>query len=133
MAREAPGDESSEVLFDTRITVTGTSADTFRIFTDGLEGGRSAPDTALEPEPDEEQIMVYTDGSAKNNGAADGQAGAGIFFDENDIRNKAIKVPHLCANAASQECDLQASGAPPRAACSLETILCPAPRFYSRI
>ncbi|KAJ6537144.1 hypothetical protein B0H19DRAFT_858137, partial [Mycena capillaripes] len=91
-AAVAPQNEN-EVIFDPKITVMGTLADTFRIFTDGLESGRSAPDTRLEPEPDEEPVIVYTDGSSKNNGTADAQAGAGVFFGDGDIRNRAIRVP----------------------------------------
>lgn len=41
-------------------------------------------------------VQVYTDGSCTNNGYENAQAGAGIWFGENDPRNKVLRVPeHL--------------------------------------
>jgi ribonuclease HI len=86
-------DGPDEIPFNTRITVEGTIGDTFRIFTSGLKGGTAAPDTRMEPEPDEEMITVYTDGSALHNGTANVRAGSGIFYDEGDARNTVLRVP----------------------------------------
>jgi ribonuclease HI len=36
---------------------------------------------------------VYTDGSCINNGTEEAQAGSGIWYGENDPRNRALKVP----------------------------------------
>ncbi|KAJ6524574.1 hypothetical protein B0H19DRAFT_972001, partial [Mycena capillaripes] len=93
MGNRAVPENENENIFDLRITVKGTLADTFRIFTDGLESSKTAPNTMLDPEPDEEPIVVYTDESAKNSGTANAQAGAGIFLGQEDIRNRAIRVP----------------------------------------
>ncbi|KAJ7023638.1 hypothetical protein C8F04DRAFT_1304655 [Mycena alexandri] len=49
--------EEGETVFDPKITVTGTLADTFRIFGDGLEGDTTAPDTMPGIEPDEQPIV----------------------------------------------------------------------------
>ena len=38
------------------------------------------------------EIVIYTDGSCINNGQEDAQAGSGIWYGENDPRNKALKV-----------------------------------------
>jgi ribonuclease HI len=48
----------------------------------------------MNPEPDEDEIVVYTDGSATNNGREDVEAGAGIYYGPNDTRNRAIRVPN---------------------------------------
>ncbi|KAJ7858875.1 hypothetical protein B0H13DRAFT_2356350 [Mycena leptocephala] len=85
--------EPNEVFFDPKITTKGTLADTFRIFTDGMKGATAPPDTRIEPEPDGEPVIVYTDGSATNNGKADARAGAGAYYGPNDVRNLAIRVP----------------------------------------
>lgn len=82
-----------EVMFDPNITTHGNLGDVFRIFTEELEGGPSAPNTRLEPEPDEQLVTVYTDGSATNNGKANARAGAGAYYAPNDNRNMAIRIP----------------------------------------
>ncbi|KAK7059398.1 hypothetical protein R3P38DRAFT_2496238, partial [Favolaschia claudopus] len=46
--------------FDTRISQPSL-ADTFRIFCDGTRGSNRASNLRMEPEPDEEDICVYTD------------------------------------------------------------------------
>ncbi|KAJ7172881.1 ribonuclease H-like protein [Mycena crocata] len=47
----------------------------------------------MAPEPDEETITAYTDGSAINNGKENAQAGAGVYYGPDDGRNRAIRVP----------------------------------------
>ncbi|KAJ6610303.1 hypothetical protein B0H10DRAFT_2225080 [Mycena sp. CBHHK59/15] len=49
--------EEGERAFDPCITVKGNLGDAFRIFTDGLKGDTSSPDTRIEVEPDEEDIL----------------------------------------------------------------------------
>jgi ribonuclease HI len=85
--------ESGEKVFDTRITTRGSLGDAFRIFTDGLKGGDTAPQTRLDPEPDEDDVVVYTDGSATGNGRHDASAGSGAYYAEEDVRNLVIRVP----------------------------------------
>jgi hypothetical protein len=74
------------VEFDARFTTHGTIADTFRIFTNTAPKNlhSSAPDTRHAPDPGEDPIKVYTDGSAQNNGDENVRAGAGIYFGADD-------------------------------------------------
>ncbi|KAK7028582.1 hypothetical protein R3P38DRAFT_2369327, partial [Favolaschia claudopus] len=66
---------------------------TFRIFNDGVRTSGRPPDTKMEPEPDEEYIKVFTDGSATLKGVDIARAGSGIFFGEGDVRNAKIRIP----------------------------------------
>jgi ribonuclease HI len=88
----APQDPNTKV-FNPKVTTHGTLADTFRIFTEGIDGGDVAPHNSPEPEPDEEEIIAYTDGSAMNNGRDEATAGSGVYFGDGDIRNIATRVP----------------------------------------
>ncbi|KAJ7637874.1 hypothetical protein DFH06DRAFT_1002080, partial [Mycena polygramma] len=84
------------VTFNTGITQP-TLADTFRIFcADEKEVPTSGvpPDTRMEPEPDEDLNVVYTDGSAMDNGKDNAKAGSGIYFGIDDIRNESLKIPN---------------------------------------
>ncbi|KAJ7141887.1 hypothetical protein C8R43DRAFT_892320 [Mycena crocata] len=92
--RALQDDESIE--FDPTITTHGTIADTFRIFTKGclrnLTG--AVPATKHDQDTVNEDMSVYTDGSAINNGKNNAQAGAGVYFGDNDPRNMAIHIPN---------------------------------------
>ncbi|KAJ7689919.1 hypothetical protein B0H17DRAFT_890138, partial [Mycena rosella] len=87
--------EPETEVFDARVTTHGTIADTFRIFTTNATRNLRdvAPDTRPAPDPLGEPIVIFTDGSATNNGGENARAGAGIFFGEGDPRNKAIRIP----------------------------------------
>ena len=41
----------------------------------------------------QQETVIYTDGSCTGNGTAEARAGSGIWFGENDERNAAIRVP----------------------------------------
>jgi hypothetical protein len=43
------------------------ATDTFRIFNEQVRGTTTAPDTKMEPEPDEQPITVFTDGMERIN------------------------------------------------------------------
>jgi ribonuclease HI len=58
-----------------------------------VESGNTAPDNKLEPEPDEEEITAYTDGSATDNGKENARAGSRVYFGDNNIRNMEICIP----------------------------------------
>jgi ribonuclease HI len=94
---EDPGEETNEetFVFDAKVTTHGTIADTFRIFTNATPKNLHsiAPDTRHSPDPNEDPIEAYTDGSAMNNGGENARAGAGIYFGDNDPRNRAIRIP----------------------------------------
>ncbi|KAJ7763816.1 hypothetical protein B0H16DRAFT_1311066 [Mycena metata] len=89
---DAPQDPEAKV-FNPKVTTYGTLADTFRIFTERIDGGDVAPDNKPDSEPDEEEIIAHTDGSANNNGRDEVTAGSGVFFGQGDIRNIAVRVP----------------------------------------
>lgn len=93
-AENTPPPEENEYHFDPKITCPGNLTDTFRIFGDGLTSWGTPPNTWINPEPDEDEIVVYTDGSATNNGREDAEAGAGIYYGPGDVRNRAIRVPN---------------------------------------
>ncbi|KAJ7052360.1 hypothetical protein C8F01DRAFT_918561, partial [Mycena amicta] len=99
-----PGDEPApdtperpiteeETLFDPLPADTNKLEDAYRIFCNKERGSQSPPNLDRLVEPDEEEVVVYTDGSAINNGQANARAGAGIFYGSDDIRNRAIQVP----------------------------------------
>ncbi|KAJ7018414.1 hypothetical protein C8F04DRAFT_977304, partial [Mycena alexandri] len=88
----APPHDPDTRVFNPKIRTHGTLADTFRIFTEGVDGSDVAPDNRPDPEPDEEEIIAHTDGSAMNNGRDEATAGSGVFFGEGDIRNIATRV-----------------------------------------
>ncbi|KAJ7145422.1 hypothetical protein C8R43DRAFT_890587, partial [Mycena crocata] len=113
-------DEDGSILFDKSITTTGTLADIFRIFTEG-EVTNKLPDLRLDDMYATEEFAA-TDGSCFNNGQADAAAGAGVFFEEDDLRNKAICLPETmeqpnqkaevvavkqCVQAADEDKDLK--------------------------
>jgi len=79
------------ILFDPNIT-TNSIKDSFRIFTTNRENDQ-IPSHRVAQQAQAEEIVVYTDGSCINNGQEDAQAGSGIWYGENDPRNKALKVP----------------------------------------
>ncbi|KAJ7150051.1 hypothetical protein C8R43DRAFT_887526, partial [Mycena crocata] len=82
-----------EIRFNPHATNKGGLTGSFRIFCEKLRGSGNPPDLRIDPEPDEEEITVYTDGSAINNGKENAQAGAGIYYGPEDGRNRAIRVP----------------------------------------
>ncbi|KAF8178319.1 hypothetical protein K438DRAFT_1470821, partial [Mycena galopus ATCC 62051] len=88
-----PEDPENEwVVFDRNITVTGPLANIFRIFTEG-DVSNEVADMRLE-DGFAEGVTIATDGSCFENGQDNACAGAGIFYAEEDGRNRAIKLPH---------------------------------------
>ncbi|KAJ7161823.1 hypothetical protein C8R43DRAFT_867293, partial [Mycena crocata] len=89
---ELPPDIDDEwTTFDRRITTFGSIKDVFRVFTEG-EICNTPPDMRLLCEPDLEPLYVATDGSCLNNGEDNAEAGAGIFFSEDNPNNMVIRV-----------------------------------------
>lgn len=85
--------DENKYRFDPHITAEGRLTGTFCIFCEGLRSSGTALNTHIDPEPDEEEIVAYTDGSAINNGKEDAQARAGVYYQPGDICNMAIWVP----------------------------------------
>jgi ribonuclease HI len=87
------GDEESVVYFNPKVT-TNSIADAFRIFENGPRNtSKAPPDVRRLDDPEEGPTVVYTDGSAIDNGTPQAKAGAGIFFGINDPRNRALRIP----------------------------------------
>ncbi|RPD55592.1 hypothetical protein L226DRAFT_448169, partial [Lentinus tigrinus ALCF2SS1-7] len=87
--REDLGDDL--VLFDRRVTVHGTIADAYRIFTEG-EVCNDLPDLELAVSREGVKVIA-TDGSCLKNGQMDAQAGAGVFVGAEDPRNLSVRLP----------------------------------------
>lgn len=66
-----------------------TIKDIFRVFTEGDMHG-AAVNTEVEPRP---SIIVATDGSTFDTGTTTARAGAGIFYQEGDPRNRSLRLP----------------------------------------
>lgn len=84
-------DDEGWITFNPNVTVHGTLADIFRIFTEG-NICNNVPDLRPDDVPIDEEIAA-TDGSCFNNGQDNASAGAGIFYEDQDPRNRAIKIP----------------------------------------
>ncbi|KAJ7429204.1 hypothetical protein B0H11DRAFT_1641344, partial [Mycena galericulata] len=84
-------DDEGWIVFDKSITTNGPLANIFRIFTEGVVTNE-VPDLRPDDSYATEET-VATDGSCLNNGQDDASAGAGIYFEADDPRNKAIKLP----------------------------------------
>ncbi|KAH9855560.1 hypothetical protein C2E23DRAFT_589749, partial [Lenzites betulinus] len=87
-----PVESGVPVVFDRRITVSGTLADAFRIFERGVaDDGTAEADMSVNDREGFE--VVATDGSCTNNGFRDAVAGAGVFFTAGSVRNRSIRLP----------------------------------------
>lgn len=85
------GNESK--FFDPTIITEGQLSDGFRVFTDPKKYSDAPAHRNYIIGPLQNPIVIYTDGSCINNGDEDAQAGSGIWYGVNDIRNSAIKLP----------------------------------------
>ncbi|KAH9891236.1 hypothetical protein C8Q73DRAFT_651532, partial [Cubamyces lactineus] len=75
-------------------TVSDASlAESFRVFTDERENGVHARRPVRAYVVEEEAVVVYTDGSCSDNGLATARAGSGVWFGEQDARNRGERVP----------------------------------------
>lgn len=65
----------------------------FRIF-GNKKSTYPIPARVTQPQDEHQDTMiVYTDGSCTDNGSQQARAGAGVWYSENDVRNKAIRLP----------------------------------------
>lgn len=84
-------EEYSPVIFDRRVTTTGSLGNAFRIFTGPQDTCNTLPDvTIMENDMVQE---VATDGACERNGERNASAGAGVFFALGDNRNRAFRIP----------------------------------------
>jgi ribonuclease HI len=79
------------ITFDPNIT-SGNLQEGIRVFSSEETNTLPAFRT-LQQRLQPEVTTVYTDGSCRNNGEETAQAGSGIWYGENDPRNKALRVP----------------------------------------
>ncbi|KAF7367382.1 DNA polymerase epsilon catalytic subunit [Mycena sanguinolenta] len=102
-------DDPDWIEFNPKVTVEGELTEAFRIFTQpeiNPDPVSRAPN--MKPARHRgDKITVYTDGSATENGKENARAGTGIFYGEDDPRNRAIRVPNEL-NPSNQVAELLA-------------------------
>jgi ribonuclease HI len=91
LARQNDG----EITFDPAITCKESLAECFRVFTTPED---DPPHMAQRyrhrgPIPRCEEITVYTDGACMNNGKKNARCGSGVWFAQDDLRNRSLWVP----------------------------------------
>ena len=91
LARQSNG----EITFDPLITCKDSLAEGFRIFTDPNRNPTQITRRYRHrgPIPRCEEITVYTDGACMNNGKMNARCGSGVWFAQDDPRNKALQIP----------------------------------------
>ncbi|KAF5376341.1 hypothetical protein D9757_008664 [Collybiopsis confluens] len=90
--RNASPQEEGGIVFDPRITTTGTLDEAFRIFTEGTTVNTTAS-LDWDNEAELTQSTLFTDGSCINNGRENAAAGAGIYCPSDPNLNRAIRIP----------------------------------------
>jgi ribonuclease HI/exonuclease III len=80
------------ILFDPNVE-TNTIIEGFRVFAAPQNMAQSPAIRGKAPDGAEQTLTVYTDGSCINMGKANAQAGSGIWYGEDDPRNRALRVP----------------------------------------
>lgn len=92
-ANENPNTPAQAFTFDPTVLLDGGLTAAFRTFTDPKATCREPALRRLGIVVPQETVRAYTDGSCIHNGTDDATAGSGIFYGQDDQRNKAIKVP----------------------------------------
>ncbi|KAI0262487.1 hypothetical protein BGY98DRAFT_929077, partial [Russula aff. rugulosa BPL654] len=88
-------EENRIIIFDPSITTKDNLSECFRVFTDPQRTTRTPAQHQLNNGANERhnKTQVYTDGSCMNNRKANARCGGGIWFGQDNPRNKAIRVP----------------------------------------
>jgi ribonuclease HI/exonuclease III len=88
-------ERNEDILFDPSITTKNSLAECFRVFTDPGRTLRNPAKRTIIAGTNQrhEMVEVYTDGACFNNGKLNAKCGAGIWFGDNDPRNRAISIP----------------------------------------
>ena len=89
-------DDEQGITFDPSVTEKTDLSECFRIFVDKKKI-MNIPATR-QPRPrgvtiNDEEIIVYTDGSCLNNGKLNARAGGGIWLEEGSQHNRRIRIP----------------------------------------
>ena len=88
--------EDQGITFDPSVTEKTDLSECFRIFVDpdkvkNIPAERRPAPTGIIMQ--DEEIVVYTDGSCLNNGKLNARSGSRIWLEENSQQNRAIRVP----------------------------------------
>ena len=84
-----------EITFDPSMTCKESLAECFRIFTNpnGISTNLARRYRHHGPTPRCEELKVYTDGACINNGKKNARCGSGVWFGQDDPRNRALRIP----------------------------------------
>ncbi|KAF7986133.1 hypothetical protein HWV62_38488 [Athelia sp. TMB] len=91
-ANELAREEHGYITFDPAIPQSKELKDYIRIFGNGKEQSRK-PAKRHELRHRDQTVIIYTDGSYKDDGDKGPRTGTGIWFGENDPRNRSIRIP----------------------------------------
>ena len=91
IARETNG----EITFDPTITSKENLSECFRVFADPERISKYPAQRHISEGANQrhEEIEIFTDGACFNNGKLNARCGGGIWFGQNDHRNRAIRTP----------------------------------------
>ena len=86
---------NGEITFDPSMTCKESLAKCFRIFTDPNRTSNHMAKRYRQPGPILRcrELTIYTNGACINNGKLNTQCGGGVWFDQNNPRNLAIRIP----------------------------------------
>ncbi|KAH9858723.1 hypothetical protein C2E23DRAFT_690227, partial [Lenzites betulinus] len=115
-ANRVAAKDGETVTFDPSVTQHAPIGSAFRVFarSGDVEGLRARRQNRPFQIP-EEAVDAYTDGSCLKNGYESAQAGAGVWFGQDDPRNTAARVPGLSQTNQAGEayaCLLAANSTP---------------------
>jgi len=89
--------QNKAVTFDPSITSKTDLTECFRIFVDQSKESKYPATRCVTPGTNlrHQKIEVYMDGACINNGKQNAHCGSGIWFAQDDPRNRAIRIPGI--------------------------------------
>jgi len=95
LINERARQENGEITFNPSITCKENLAECFWVFShpNGNPTQMARRYKHCGPIPQCAEVMVYTDGACMNNGKRNTRCGSGVWFGQDDPRNKAIQIP----------------------------------------
>lgn len=89
--------DENTVIFNPEIETKGDLGEAFRVFAPNPGGNNcpANPDYTRQYASPQQTVVVYMDGSCKNNGSVNAIAGAGVWFGPNDDQNLAVCLPEV--------------------------------------
>ncbi|KAL1941465.1 hypothetical protein VTO73DRAFT_7282 [Trametes versicolor] len=86
---------NERILFDPTISTGVPIAESFRVFVPDTESDVQPAVRPVRPfQVTQEEIEVFTDGSARDNGTDSARAASGVWFGEEDAQNEGARVPY---------------------------------------